>query len=161
VKNEEWILKNILTDPTSTLTDVDTWEGSEELIHKEFDWSNVESFYDKRMSKFSNIKKHKGTSISYLQSCTEKFDFIYIDGDHEYEGCKKDLLEAYKKVKNGGWLMGHDYEMNMNKANTVYNFGVRKAVDEFCKEFSQIIYAMGNDGCVSYAIKIIKAGHRV
>jgi hypothetical protein len=53
--------------------------------------------------------------------------------------------------------MGHDYEMNMNKAKKAYDFGVRKAVDEFCCEFSQKIYAKGLDGCVSYAIKISKA----
>ena len=64
----EWMLENILTNKTSYLNDVDTWEGSEEAIHKSFDWFDLESFYDKRMSKFPNIKKHKGSSISYLTS---------------------------------------------------------------------------------------------
>jgi hypothetical protein len=27
--------------------------------------------------------------------------------------------------------MGHDYEMNMKKAQNVYNFGTKKAVDEY------------------------------
>ena len=53
--------------------------------------------------------------------------------------------------------MGHDYEMNMNKAQNAYMFGVRKAVDEFCSEFSQKIFAKANDGCVSYAINVSKA----
>lgn len=105
----EWILENILTDPTSTLTDVDTWKGSEELIHKKFDWSDVESFYDKRMSKFSNIKKHKGTSISYLQSCTEKFDFIYIDGDHTAEAVYQDAVHSLPLLKRDGILAFDDY----------------------------------------------------
>ena len=51
--------------------------------------------------------------------------------------------------------MGHDYEMNMNKAKTVYSFGVRKAVDEFCNTYKQTIYAKALDGCVSYAIQIL------
>ena len=29
----EWLLQNVLTHPNSTLTDVDTWEGSDEVIH--------------------------------------------------------------------------------------------------------------------------------
>jgi hypothetical protein len=40
---------------------------------------------------------------------------------------------ALHKVKPGGWIMGHDYEMNMQKARNFYTFGVRQAVDEFCQ----------------------------
>jgi hypothetical protein len=65
------------------------------------------------------------------------------------------LKIEYKKIKKGGWIMGHDYEMNMNKAKTVYSFGVRKAVDEFCNTYKQTIYAKALDGCVSYAIQIL------
>ena len=85
------------------------------------------------------------------------FDMIYIDGDHSYDGCKKDLIIAYDKIKNGGFIMGHDYEMNMIKAKTAYIFGVRNAVDEFCINYNQTIYAKAYDGCVSYAIQVSKA----
>ena len=52
--------------------------------------------------------------------------------------------------------MGHDYEMNMNKAIYNYWFGVTDAVNEFCNEYNQKIIAKGNDGCVSFGIKISK-----
>jgi hypothetical protein len=98
----------------------------------------------------------KGDSSSNLNIFSDHtFDMIYIDGDHSYEGCKSDIEVAYKKIKKGGWIMGHDYEMNMNKAKTVYSFGVRKAVDEFCNTYKQTIYAKALDGCVSYAIQIL------
>ncbi len=32
-----WLRENVLTNPTSYLTDVDTWEGSDEAVHKEWD----------------------------------------------------------------------------------------------------------------------------
>jgi hypothetical protein len=97
----------------------------------------------------------KGDSSSQL-ACfpNEYFDMIYIDGDHSYEGCKKDLDVALQKIKIGGYIMGHDYEMNMNKAKTNYSFGVKKAVDEFCEKNNLQLAAKGNDGCVSYAIAI-------
>jgi hypothetical protein len=82
---------------------------------------------------------------------------IYVDGDHTYEGCKKDLEIAYYKIKKGGFLMGHDYEMNMKKAKNAYAFGVRRAVDEFCQTYQQQICAKGMDGCVSFAIRIQKS----
>ena len=99
------------------------------------------------------ITLRKGDSSIELAGFDDNyFDMLYIDGDHSYEGCKKDLNVALKKVKKGGWIMGHDYEMNMDKAKTFYIFGVKQAVDEICKENSLEIHAKAMDGCVSYAI---------
>ena len=104
-----------------------------------------------------NIKIHKSNSITFLQNQDDNiYDIIYIDGDHSYEGVKKDLLNAYKKIKNGGYIMGHDYEMNMKKAKNVYKFGVKQAVDEFCINYNQNIISKAYDGCVSYCILIHK-----
>ena len=100
-----------------------------------------------------NIVLEKGdSSLMLFNYPNEFFDMIYLDGDHSYEGVKKDLEQAILKVKKGGWIMGHDYEMNMIKAQNTYTFGVKQAVDEFCIKYNQKIIAKGNDGCVSYAI---------
>lgn len=48
-------------------------------------------------------------------------DFVFIDGDHSYDGCKRDIEAWLSKVKPGGWLMGHDYTIRP---------GVKRAVDE-------------------------------
>jgi methyltransferase family protein len=53
-------------------------------------------------------------------------DFVFIDADHSYEGCKRDLECWFSKVKPGGWLCGHDYE-NVDFPK----FGVTQAVNEF------------------------------
>jgi len=110
-----------------------------------------------------NIKQCKGI-VAMVKATTDilgafqdnNFDMIYIDADHSYEGVLNDLKNAYNKIKNGGYIMGHDYEHNMDKTNNSYNFGVKKAVDEFCREYNQEISMKGMDGCVSYGIKIIK-----
>ena len=39
----------------------------------------------------------------------ESYDFIYLDGDHSYNGVKKEIPLFWKKVKKGGVLAGHDY----------------------------------------------------
>lgn len=36
-------------------------------------------------------------------------DFVFIDGDHSYEGCKKDILAWLPKMKKNSVLAGHDY----------------------------------------------------
>lgn len=103
---------------------------------------------------FTVLKGDSSTRLSELQDSS--IDMVYIDGDHGYEGCMRDLRVAFDKVKCGGWIMGHDYEMNMTKARSSYVFGVKQAVDEFCSTFNQKIVAKGMDGCVSYAIQIVK-----
>ena len=103
------------------------------------------------------VEIQRGNSQDLLADLDDNsLDMIYIDGDHTYMGCKADLELAFKKCKSGGWICGHDYEMNMKKALTSYDFGVKQAVDEFCEIYGQTIHAKGLDGCVSYAIRLSK-----
>jgi hypothetical protein len=60
----------------------------------------------------------------------EFFDLVYIDADHTYEACQRDLADWYPKVKHGGLLLGHDY-VRAKVAATGVRFGVIRAVNEF------------------------------
>lgn len=35
--------------------------------------------------------------------------FVYLDGDHSYDGFRRDLMAWWPKVQSGGILAGHDY----------------------------------------------------
>ncbi len=48
-------------------------------------------------------------------------DFVYIDGNHQYESVIEDINFWESKVKDGGLIAGHDYQMKDE---------VKKAVDE-------------------------------
>jgi len=37
------------------------------------------------------------------------FDFVYIDGSHEYEDVKSDILQYYDMLRPGGIMFGDDY----------------------------------------------------
>lgn len=37
-----------------------------------------------------------------------KFDFLFIDGDHEYDGVLEDLIQWYPLVRSGGLIAFHD-----------------------------------------------------
>jgi cephalosporin hydroxylase len=37
-----------------------------------------------------------------------ELDFLFIDGDHTYQGVKKDYEDYKKYVKEGGWIGFHD-----------------------------------------------------
>lgn len=138
-----WMLENVLTNKSSLLVDVDTWRGSEESIHKTFDWVKLESFYDERMSKFSNVKKYKGTSFSYLTSCSLEFDFIYIDGDHTSDGVYDDAILSFPLLKDGGIMAFDDYLWKHDSKNT--ELEPKMGIDKFLKDNEKDIQILINE----------------
>jgi predicted O-methyltransferase YrrM len=114
----DWLFKNILTDPASTLIDVDTWEGSDEPSHKEMNWQSVEEVYDSRHSeliKSGRLIKKKMTSDEFFATNTAKFDFIYIDGDHKAESVLKDGINAVACAKPHAIIAFDDYMWSQHK----------------------------------------------
>ena len=51
----------------------------------------------------------------------ESLDFVFIDAAHDYENVKADIIAWLPKVKQGGWIGGHDY---------TWSEGVRQACRE-------------------------------
>jgi predicted O-methyltransferase YrrM len=69
----------------------------------------------------SNIKSIRMTSDEALNVVNKyRWDFIYIDALHTYEGVKNDIQNYRGLLVSGGFLAGHDYGWE----------GVRQAVDE-------------------------------
>lgn len=106
-----WLMENILTHESSTLLDVDTWQGSDEQIHHEMDFSDVERVYDSKTEKYDNIIKVKMSSQEFLTKSDDKefYDFIYIDGDHTAVAVFRDASLAWRALKPGGIMAFDDY----------------------------------------------------
>lgn len=58
-------------------------------------------------------------------------DFVFVDADHTYNGCKRDIDAWVSRLKPGGLLCGHDYD-RPDLPNV--KWGVKQAVDEFAAE---------------------------
>ena len=134
----KWLLDNVLTNQESKLVDVDTWEGSEESVHKEMDFSDVERVYDEKVSGYSNVIKYKGTSESFLDTAqNNEFDFIYIDGDHTADGVYKDATQSFRTLKLGGVMAFDDYLWKHDSKDPVLE--PKMGIDKFMKEYSDKI----------------------
>lgn len=113
-----WLFDNVLTHPESTLTDVDTWEGSDEEAHKEMNWKSVEDTYDEKLKPFLNsgqLIKKKMTTKNFFESNNKNFEFVYVDADHHAFWALKDGLDGYSCLNNGGILGFDDYMWGPNE----------------------------------------------
>lgn len=116
-------------DPWEPGYDIKDLAASKEIIlaEKEFD------------EKFKNndiiIKIKQKSSNAFTLFENESIDFIYIDGNHQYEFVKNDLNNFFCKIKNNGIISGHDYHIKCDGW-----LGVKKAVDEFFKKEPLKIY---------------------
>jgi hypothetical protein len=80
----------------------------------------------RRAVKKRNAVIIRGDSVENASQVQDgELDFCFIDGDHSYDGCMRDIIAWLPKVRPGGVLCGHDYELKPKR-----KFGVRQAVDE-------------------------------
>lgn len=118
------------------LTVVDTWKGSNGL---EIEAENAEvSIFDQFKA---NLKPVEGLlDMTFLQMPSveaakkfknESLDFVFIDGNHDFQDVCDDIDAWLPKVKKGGIIAGHDYGTDPNVGFT----GVNKAVNLKIKEF--------------------------
>jgi predicted O-methyltransferase YrrM len=127
------ILKN------SNLTIVDTFKGGPEQ-------KGVSNFVNLKKKFSKNIKKftkrtfvHEGSSDSFFQINRNKFDFIYIDGAHDYKSVLKDSINSFKCLRQNGLLIFDDYfwrfyEYGKNPISAINSF-LRKIKGRYKIEF--------------------------
>ena len=124
-----WLCENILTDPTSVLIDVDTWAGSDESEHSQIDFDRVLAYYEARIAKYQKVIRLKMTSDKYFTGeIADKFDFIYIDGNHTAAQVERDAYSAWKLLKSGGILAFDDYLWGRDLASELTP---KPAIDRF------------------------------
>jgi len=104
----ETLLKRI---PNLHLIGVDLWETYRG--YKDFSSTDIvdaESEARERTKKY-NCQMVKGWSDEVAKTIPdESLDFVFIDGNHNYEWCVWDLANWSRKVKKGGIIYGHDYD---------------------------------------------------
>jgi len=60
-------------------------------------------------------------------------DFCFIDADHSYEGCLRDLRAYWPRIRSEGLFSGHDY-YDPEHRTVKHTAGVGEAVDDFFAE---------------------------
>ncbi|PSB12834.1 hypothetical protein C7B62_00295 [Pleurocapsa sp. CCALA 161] len=108
----------------------------------DIDHAAIEIAHQKFAQEISNgtVAVELGNSYEIILSMPDHyFDWVYIDGDHSYEGVKQDLNATRLKLKPDGLIAMNDY-IFLGSLDLV-KYGVIEAVNEFCLEHNfELIY---------------------
>ncbi len=110
---------------------VDGYNDAMNLPQNEHD--ELYEYVSQKLSKFGDrsvVVRQDTTTASDLFE-NESLDFVYVDADHSYEGCKRDLLAWIPKIKKGGFITGHD--LNWESVSTAISevlpmFGINSII---------------------------------
>lgn len=129
---------------------IDSWidDGVISRNDKGFSQRELDRQYEhfkRKMSDKPFVKTYREYSYDAVKHFEDNyFDLIYIDADHTFRGCLRDIIDWYPKVKKGGLLLGDDYKIY--KSETGVDFGVIDAVDKFAREKNLRILNVVPDG---------------
>lgn len=117
-----WLLDNILTHPSATITCIDHW--LEAAAERRFD-ANVAA--SGRSNQVCKIKSQSRRVLPRLVD--QSLDFAYIDGSHEAADVLLDGLLTLPLMKPGGLMIFDDYDWN--PPDDTRHYPPKPAVDAF------------------------------
>jgi predicted O-methyltransferase YrrM len=85
----------------------------------------------------ARVQVHVMRSSAFFDQCAERYQYVYIDGDHSYEGARYDLERATGLADAGTYILMHDALVSEP------GFGIRQLVAEL--------------DCAAYGCTIINA----
>lgn len=105
-----WLLTNVLTDPSSRITAIDTWDGSPEHGPDLTDglWERFLGNIDPWLAQVTIIRQPSWRGLRQLRA-EPWLDFAYLDGSHDAPDVLSDLVLTWPLIKPGGVLVCDDY----------------------------------------------------
>ncbi len=79
-----------------------------------------------------------------------QLDWIYVDGMHTAEAAYNDLATYGRKVRDDGFIIGHDYTNHVQARQ--WNFGVVEAVNRYVRESGYEFVALTMEAFPTYVI---------
>ena len=108
--------------PNVKMLCVDPW-----IAYSRQSQTREDKIYGQAMQRLNgrNVEIMRMTSLEASQKIENKsLDFVYIDALHEFDPVMMDIILWAPKVRSGGIVSGHDYQVH-------YGFGVIQAVQAY------------------------------
>ncbi|TSC55435.1 MAG: hypothetical protein G01um101418_919 [Parcubacteria group bacterium Gr01-1014_18] len=116
---------------------IDTFEGTEDPLfrheYKEADQLNIRQEFEKNIARFG-IAEYMTIIQSPTPEAAAKIadgsvDLVFIDAGHTLEAAKGDIALYRTKLKPGGILAGHDWEIFESVRDAVHQSGLKPIID--------------------------------
>lgn len=134
---------NDVTDDCTSLS-----LSSEEMRGLNFgdDFIKVHGIYS---NSIKSIKRFEHNSLTFdFSKLNQKYDLIFVDGDHSYEGVKSDTKNVYNLRKNEkSVIVWHDYGFD---SETVRHSTLKAILDGIPRDKHKNLYHVSNTMCAVY-----------
>jgi|6_EtaG_2_1085325.scaffolds.fasta_scaffold25614_1 hypothetical protein len=133
---------------------IDWWKGSKQIdqgLHMEWKEDPYEDIYQQVLDIIEeadakeNVVILKGDCVEMAKQIKDgELDLCFIDSDHSYEGCKKDIETYLPKIKKGGMMAGDDMDGSKDLYAYLLNVGTYTE-EELSKDY---VEGKGHPGVV-------------
>lgn len=131
--------KRLLESSPRIAVGVDYWRDDGIISRNDSAFSqdkldNQANYFKYLMTKYPSVRMYRELSHEAVKNFPDEyFDLIYIDADHTFDGCYRDMINWWPKVKKGRFFTGDDFTERRSPMTNV-EFGVVKAVQTFAKQ---------------------------
>ncbi len=91
-------------DPQPDNTDLTDWSMFNHEENEQIIMDGIKPFEPRA----TVIKAYTHDAVKQIEDST--LDFVFIDADHSSEAVRQDILDWSPKVKDTGWITGHDID---------------------------------------------------
>ncbi|QHG19882.1 hypothetical protein GJB62_06235 [Nostoc sp. ATCC 53789] len=103
---------------------------------------------DNLLSKITHLRMFSHDALAQLQTIFERDHnyppYIFVDGDHSYEGVKRDIANYYPLLAPGGLMIFHDYLPPLDEQNSssilFHHGGNEPGIRQACQELMENTY---------------------
>jgi len=142
--------------PALTLVGVDNWDPKYPHFahHKNQEANRAEVYANAAKYGPRAVIMEMDMSAAARLIPDESLDFVFIDGDHTYDGCRRDIEVWLPKIKPAGWITGHDYLWpGVNEAVKKHLSPVNCPIKETDETWSRPINLTGSSAVTVCCIK--------
>jgi cephalosporin hydroxylase len=108
----------------------------------------LKSVLDYLPSEITHLRMFSHDALAQLQQIFERDGnyppYIFVDGDHSYEGVKKDIINYYPLLAPGGLMIFHDYLPPLDEENSssilFHHGGNEPGIRQACQELMENTY---------------------
>jgi len=125
-----------------TLYLIDPWQAQRQYVGRWYSsdktsqikmnkmYGDVKSYFNR----YPEVKILRGYSqLVFKKISNNELDWVYIDGDHSEIRVYHDLWNSFRKVKNGGYIIGDDY--NWRDGSHGNSTSIKNAVTKFLEHY--------------------------